>query len=117
MNSKERAYKEKASKEIEEIKKDIEEINRIKEEIEEKKERIEELNNGDNQEEFKEYLNDNNETVNICGLEMYKGDILFDCDNIAFREMLNNYNDEEITQLNEEIDELEEELKEVENED
>ena len=47
------------------------------------------------EEDFTEYLNDNYPHVDICGMEMNQGDILFECDNIAFREAYNNHLDAE----------------------
>ena len=95
---------------------DKERIEEIKEEIEELEERKEELENGDNEGEFQEHLNDSFGNVNICGFEMGQGDILKECDEVAFREMLNNWNDSEITEISDNIEELKEELKDLESE-
>lgn len=43
--------------------------------------------------EFACRLNDCYPDVDICGLTMCQGDILFECDPIAFREAKNNYED------------------------
>lgn len=43
--------------------------------------------------EFIDILNDIYPDVNICGFEMCQGNILYECDNIAFREAKNNYED------------------------
>jgi len=47
------------------------------------------------EEDYKEFLNDNYPTVDICGMTMNQGDILFEMDNIAFRESYNNHIDAE----------------------
>jgi hypothetical protein len=50
------------------------------------------------EEDFIDILNDTSEDVVICGMTMQQGDILYKCDNIAFREAYNNYIDGEETE-------------------
>ena len=45
--------------------------------------------------DFKEVLNDYDKNVIVCGMEMQQGNVLYECDYIAFREMYNNHIDAE----------------------
>jgi hypothetical protein len=89
------------------------EIETLEEEIQELKDKIQELENGDNEKEYIEFLNETQPPYKIGCLEFYAGDILKNLDEIAFNEILNNYNDSQITDLNDELEEKEEELKEA----
>lgn len=70
---------------------------------------------------FIEEMREEHGTVNIMGYEYNAIDALYELDNIAFREMYNDYTDsldkndfEEYQELVEELEELENELLEVE---
>ena len=73
------------------------------------------------EEMFIEEMREEYGTVNIIGYEYIAIDALYELDNIAFREMYNDYTDsldksdfEEYQELDEELQELENELLEVE---
>jgi hypothetical protein len=91
-----------------------EERQEILDKIENLKEEVENLENGDNEKEYIEYLNDSQESYKIGYLEFFAGDILKNCDEVAFRCSLNDYNDSRITDINDEIENLQEELSEIE---
>ena len=92
------------------------EIENKKEEIESIEADIETLEEGNNEEEYEDFLNEVYNSVTICGYEMNQGTILREMDEIAFNEGLNNYNDEKITELKDQLETLKAELKDLEDE-
>jgi len=81
----------------------------INNELAEKKERLEYLENNENTDEYDDMLDDCHEGV----FNILPSTILKECDPIAYRCGLTDYNDEELSTLTDEIEELEEQLKEV----
>jgi ATP-dependent Clp protease ATP-binding subunit ClpA len=89
----------------------------IEEEIQKLEEEKENLENNNNEEEYKDSLNESQEPYKIGYLEFYAGDIMKECDPVAFNCSLNDYNDSRITDINDEIEQLKEDLKDcLENE-
>ena len=98
-------------------------IDAIKADIENKQSEIDNFEYKISESDFDEVLDDNEHSVNVCGLEFYPSDILKNCDPIAYRchkaDYESNYDlddAEEYTDLKEELEALESELDDVESE-
>jgi len=86
-------------------------IMETQERINEIKETIKSLENGDNTQEYDDFLNDTTPSYKIGYLEFDASSVLKNCDEVAYRCGLADYNDAQITELENEIEELETELK------
>ena len=97
-------------------------IDAIKAEIETKQNEIDSFEYEVSESDFDSYLDDE-QSVNVCGMEFYPSDILKNCDPIAYNCAKSDYEPsydlddvEEYTDLLEELEELEFELEDLESE-
>ena len=91
------------------------EINEKQQELTELKTKLESLENGDNEQEYCDFLDDCCEVVKIGTLRYNPSNVLKSVDEIAFNCGLSEYNDEQISELENQIKDLETEIKEIEN--
>ena len=98
-------------------------INAIKAEIETKQSEINSFEYEISESDFNEFLDEIEESVNVCGMEFYPSDILKNCDPIAYRCAKSDYESnfdlddvEEYCDLKDELEELETELEDFESE-
>ena len=98
-------------------------LDAIKSDIENKQSEIDSFEYEISESDFDEVLDDNGESVNICGIEFYPSDILKSCDPIAYRCAKSDYESsydlddvEEYTDLKDELEDLESELEDLESE-
>ena len=95
-------------------------IDAIKADIETKQSEIDSFEYEISESDFDEVLDDNEESVNICGMEFYPSDILKSCDPIAYRCAKADYESsydlddvEEYCDLKDELEDLESELEDL----
>lgn len=86
----------------------------INEGIEALKQEKQLLEDGDNESDFIDMMNGSQPPLKIGYLTFYAGDVLKECDEIAFNCALNDYNDERLNDIESEIENLEQELNECE---
>ena len=98
-------------------------IDAIKADIENKQSEIDSFEYEVSESDFDSYLDDNEQSVNVCGIEFYPSDILKSCDPIAYRCVKSDYESnydlddvEEYADLKEELEALESELEDFESE-
>ena len=98
-------------------------IDAIKADIENKQSEINNFEYEISESDFDEFLDDNEQSVNVCGIEFYPSDILKSCDPIAYRCAKSDYESnydlddvEEYSELKEELEALESELEDFESE-
>ena len=98
-------------------------IDAIKADIENKQSEINSFEYEISESDFDSYLDDSEETVNVCGMTFYPSDILKNCDPVAYRCAKSDYESNydlddvaEYTDLKEELEDLESELEDLESE-
>ena len=98
-------------------------IDAIKVDIENKQSEINNFEYEISESDFDEFLDDVEQSVNVCGMEFYPSDILKSCDPIAYRCAKSDYESsydlddvEEYSDLKEELEALEFELEDLESE-
>lgn len=98
-------------------------IDAIKADIENKQSEINNFEYEISESDFDEFLDDNEQSVNVCGIEFYPSDILKSCDPIAYRCAKSDYESnydlddvEEYSELKEDLEALESELEDFESE-
>lgn len=98
-------------------------IDSIKVDIENKQSEINSFEYEISESDFDEFLDDTEQSVNVCGMGFYPSDILKSCDPIAYRcskaDHESNYDlddVEEYTDLKDELESLEAELEDFESE-
>ena len=98
-------------------------IDAIKADIENKQSEINSFEYEISESDFDSYLDEIEQSVNICGIEFYPSDILKSCDPIAYRCAKSDYESnydlddaEEYTDLKDELEALESELEDLESE-
>ena len=98
-------------------------IDAIKADIENKQHEIDSFEYEISENDFDEFLDEIEETVNICGMTFYPSDILKSCDPIAYRCAKSDYEAnydlddvEEYCDLKDELEALESELEDLESE-
>ena len=98
-------------------------IDAIKADIENKQSEINNFEYEISESDFDSVLDDNEQSVNVCGIEFYPSDILKSCDPIAYRCAKSDYESnydlddvEEYSELKEELETLESELEYLESE-
>jgi len=85
----------------------------LQDEINELEEKKKELENGDNKDEYDNYLDEVCGEIKIGTLSYSPSQVLKAVDEIAYNCGLNEYNDEKITELNDELEEKQDELKQL----
>ena len=90
-------------------------LEELREELEEKKARLSVLENNENTDEYDDALNESG-PVQVAGLTFDPAQIVKEMDPTAYRCGMNDYNDEEQSNLAEEIETLEADIKEAEEE-
>ena len=98
-------------------------IDSIKADIENKQIEINSFEYEISESDFDEFLDDNEQVVNVCGMTFYPSDILKSCDPIAYRCAKSDYESNidlddvaEYTDLKEELEALESDLEDFESE-
>lgn len=104
-------------------KENLERIKEINVEIEEKgvelvskEERKDCLENGDNEEEYDDFLDECYPDVKIGNISFCASRVLKELDEVAYNCGLDDYNEEELSELEDEIEELNDDIAELENE-
>jgi hypothetical protein len=93
-----------------------EEIEALKEEIAQLEADYRVLEDGENEDEYDDFIDDVTGVVKIGSLSFSASRILKELDPIAYNCGIAEYNDEKMTELRDEIDEKKAELKELEGE-
>ena len=98
-------------------------IDSIKADIENKQSEINSFEYEISESDFDEFLDETEQSVNVCGMTFYPSDILKSCDPIAYRCAKSDYESnidlddvEEYTDLKEELEALESDLEDFESE-
>ena len=98
-------------------------IDTIKADIEKKQSEIDNFEYEISESDFDEFLDETEQSVNVCGIEFYPSDILKSCDPIAYRCAKSDYESNidlddiaEYTDLKDELEALESELEDFESE-
>ena len=98
-------------------------IDAIKADIENKQSEINSFEYEISESDFDSYLDDVEQSINVCGMEFYPSDILKSCDPIAYRCAKSDYESnydlddvEEYSDLKEELEDFESELEDFESE-